>query len=142
MFQSEFANHFEKLAVEKKWDGITVYCEFWGEHSFAGEHEPSDAKFLTPIDVAVYKGGILDSAEFVKLFNDRFDLKYLGNLTWDSTFVSQVRSSEYPGMATEGVIGKNGIGHKRLAIKLKSKAWIEKVIQQYGEVKAQKILDS
>ena len=142
MFESNFAEHFERLAVNKKWNGITVYCEFWGENSFAGEHDPQDEKFLTPIDVAIYKRGILEAAEFVKLFNDRFDLKYLGNLAWDQTFVERVRNSKYPGMAVEGVIGKTGSGHKRLAIKLKSKIWIEKVIQQYGAVKGQKILDS
>ena len=142
MFEVDFAAHFEKLATEKKWNGITVYCEFWGENSFAGEHEPDDQKFLTPIDVAIYKQGILGSTDFVKLFNDKFDLKYLGNLAWDSTFIQQVQNSDYPGMAMEGVIGKSGSGHKRLAIKLKSKRWIEKVIQQYGQEKGQKILDS
>lgn len=142
MFQSGFAEQFEKLAVKKKWNGITVYCEFWGENSFAGEHEPDDEKFLTPIDVAIYKQGVLESAEFVKLFNDKFDLKYLGNLTWDEKFVEQVQSSKYPGMAFEGVVGKNGTGHKRLAIKLKSKAWVDKVVQSYGAEKAQKIIDS
>ena len=142
IFQCDYSEHFEKLALQKKWTGITVYCEFWGDNSFAGEHEPSDEKYLTPIDVAVYKRGILESAEFVKLFNDKFDLKYLGNLTWDQTFVERVQNSEYPNMAMEGVVGKNGSGHKRLAIKLKSKIWIEKVIQKYGQEKGQKILDS
>jgi hypothetical protein len=45
-------------------------------------------------------------------------------------------------MAFEGVIGKTGAGHKRLAIKLKSNAWISKVLNQYGEEQGRKIVNS
>ena len=142
VFLESYADHFEKLAAEKKWSGITVYCEFLGKNSFAGEHESEDVKFLTPIDVAIYKRGIMETDTFIKQFNDKFDLHYLGEKTWDQVFVGQVENSSLPGMAFEGVIGKNGKGHHRLAIKLKSKAWIEKVIQRYGEEQGQKIIQS
>ena len=45
-------------------------------------------------------------------------------------------------MAFEGVVGKNGKGHKRVGIKLKSKLWIARVIEMYGEEKGQKIVES
>ncbi len=97
---------------------------------------------LTPIDVAIYKKGLLETAEFLKRFGKQFDLGYLGEFAWDDTFVDSVRDSTCEGMSFEGVVGKAGSGHKRTAIKLKSKAWVDKVIQRYGEEKGQRIVDS
>jgi len=142
LFLNDFAEAFEKHSIAENWTNVIVYCEFWGENSFAGNHEPADEKFLTPIDVAVYKKGLLSSKEFVQHFNDLFDLKYLGVKSWDKNFVEAVKDSTLPGMAFEGVIGKDGSGHKRLAIKLKSDAWIEKVLSKYGEEQGRKIVES
>ena len=75
-------------------------------------------------------------------FDDKFDIGYLGTRTWDEPFVQSVVDSTLPDMAFEGVIGKNGSGHKRLAIKLKSQAWKQKVLQKFGEVEGQKLIDS
>ena len=142
MFRAGFSETFEKLATDKSWSSIVVFCEFWGERSFAGEHEPDDAKVLAPIDVAVYKKGLLPVDEFIENFADKFDLGYLGLQTWDAAFVNSVQESTLEGMAFEGVIGKTGSGHKSLAIKLKSRAWIEKVMQKYGEAEGSKIVNS
>lgn len=142
MFEDDFAAAFEQFAVDERHDSIIVYCEFWGPNSFAGEHEAEDTHVLTPIDVAIYKKGLMDTVSFIDKFGDKFDLGYLGERTWDSTFVQSVRDSELDGMSFEGVVGKAGSGHKRSAIKLKSKAWINKVIQRYGEEKGRKIVES
>ena len=142
MFQEQFAAAFERLAIDKRWPGIVAFCEFHGPSSFAGEHVADEAKTLTPIDLAVYKKGLLDAATFVKLFNDQFDLGYLGVCDWTDEFVESVRQSTLTGMTMEGVVGKSGTGHKRLAIKLKSHAWIQQVQSRYGDEKAQKIIES
>ena len=142
MFRSRFADEFAKLAVDSKWESAMVFCEFWGAKSFAGQHEEDDPKFLTPIDVAIYRKGLLSADEFVQHFESKFDIGYLGTQTWDKPFVQSVIDSTLPGMAFEGVIGKNGSGHKRLAVKLKSKAWKEKVLQNFGEIEGQKIIQS
>ncbi len=142
LFRNNFADEFAKLAVQSNWNSIMVFCEFWGAKSFAGQHEESDPKFLTPIDVAIYKKGLLASAEFVQHFENKFDIGYLGTRTWDDHFVQSVIGSTLPDMAFEGVIGKSGSGHKQLAIKLKSQAWKDKVLQKYGEVEGQKIIES
>ena len=142
MFEDGFAETFERFATDGKHDSMVVYCEFWGPRSFAGEHDESDDHVLTPIDVAIYKKGLLATDSFVEQFGGKFDLGYLGEQTWDKGFVDAVRTSTLEGMSFEGVVGKAGSGHKRNAIKLKSKAWVEKVIQQYGAEKGQKILAS
>ena len=142
MFESGFAETFERFATKSKYDSIVVYCEFWGPKSFAGEHEPDDDHVLTPIDVAIYKKGLLATDSFIEQFGDKFDLGYLGERAWDTQFVDAVRASTLEGMSFEGVVGKAGSGHKRKALKLKSKAWVEKVIQRYGEEKGQKIIAS
>jgi len=142
MFESGFAEAFERFATDNNHDSMVVYCEFWGPESFAGEHEADDDHVLTPIDVAIYKKGLLATDSFVEKFGGKFDLGYLGEQTWDGQFVDSVRASTFEGMSFEGVVGKTGNGHQRKAIKLKSKAWVEKVIQQYGEEKGQKIIAS
>ena len=142
MFEDGFAETFERFATENEHDSIVVYCEFWGPKSFAGEHEADDEHVLTPIDVAIYKRGLLATDCFVEQFGGKFDLGYLGQQTWDRQFVDSVRASKLAGMSFEGVVGKAGSGHKRKSVKLKSKAWVEKVIQQYGEVAGQKIIAS
>jgi len=142
MFEDGFAETFERFATDGKHDSMIVYCEFWGPKSFAGEHEVNDDHVLTPIDVAIYKQGLLATDGFVEKFGADFDLGYLGVQAWDQPFVDAVRWSTFDGMSFEGVVGKSGSGHQRKAIKLKSKAWVEKVIQQYGEEEGQKIIAS
>lgn len=142
MFRASMAEPFERIAIDRNWTGVVVFCEFWGEHSFAGEHESVDRKTLTPIDVAIYKQGLMSPADFVGEFNDQFDLRYLGERTWDRYFVDAIKNSSLEGMAFEGVIGKCGQGHKRLAIKLKSQAWIDKVLAKYGKERGRKIIES
>ena len=141
MFEEGFADTFEKYAVDSGHSSIVVYCEFWGPQSFAGEHEPEDPHRLTPIDVAIYKKGLLDTESFIESFGD-FELGYLGEMTWDQPFVDAVRSLSLTGMSFEGVVGKSGSGHKRTAIKLKSQSWVNKVLQRYGEERGQKIVAS
>lgn len=45
-------------------------------------------------------------------------------------------------MAFEGVFGKSGRGHKRLAIKLKYGAWITKVLAKNGKERGRKVIES
>jgi len=142
MFTDGYAETFERFAIDNGHASMIVYCEFWGPESFAGEHEADDVHVLTPIDVAIYKKGLLDTSGFLSHFGDQFDLGYLGELEWDEAFVESVRESKLEGMSFEGVVGKAGSGHKRKAIKLKSKAWVAKVLQRYGQEKGQKIVES
>lgn len=142
MFLEGFAEPFERLAVEHGWQSVIVFCEIWGARSFAGQHEPNDVKVLTPIDLAVYKKGLLSPLEFVQFCEGKFDVGYLGYRTWNESFVEAVQNSTMPGMAFEGVVGKNGSGHKRMAIKLKSQAWIKKVLSKYGEIEGRKLINS
>ena len=44
--------------------------------------------------------------------------------------------------AFEGVVGKAGDGHKIVRAKAKTQAWVDKVKEVYGEIAAEKILNS
>lgn len=50
-------------------DEITFYFEWWGEHSFAGFHEPNDRMRLSLIDVWEKKKGLIEPKEYLKLFH-------------------------------------------------------------------------
>jgi hypothetical protein len=54
----------------KKIDNITIFTEFFGEHSFGGLHLPSDKKEVILFDVWIYKFGLLGPEVFVKTFEN------------------------------------------------------------------------
>lgn len=45
-------------------------------------------------------------------------------------------------MTFEGVVGKSGARHELLMAKAKTRAWIDKVLAQYGEIEGKKLVDS
>jgi hypothetical protein len=42
---------------------------------------------------------------------------------WDEALIECVLHNELEGVTCEGVVGKMGDGHKRLAVKAKTQAW-------------------
>jgi hypothetical protein len=100
---------------------VTCYCEFFGPHSFAGQHDPkhpaliiggckddNNPKDLMLFDVAIHKKGFMTPRDFVNTFN-RYGfpiapIVYEGNLTKE--YIEHVRNN-HPG---EGVVckGLNG----------------------------------
>ena len=140
LFLNSLSDSIEKKARRFKWPGVIAFAEFWGDNSCGGFHDDTDKKRLRLIDISVYKRGLMEPSEFVKQFDSEFELGYLGEKTWDETFVDAVRDSKLPGMSLEGVVGKVGTGAKRKSLKLKSKAWNEKVVRKFGHEEGQKII--
>lgn len=66
---SKYAEGLEEVFLKQRWPLVTVFFEFFGPTSFAGNHvhEPHDVVLL---DVRPFKKGILPPREFLKLFND------------------------------------------------------------------------
>lgn len=111
-------NHFHGRKVER----ITAFTEFYGQSSFAGTHDPDEAKTLTLFDVFVFKKGFVPPKQFVKLFGKQdwcAQVVYQGN--FNQSFIDDVRSGLYP--VYEGVICK---GEDWVA-KVKTLAYLERL---------------
>jgi hypothetical protein len=142
-FKETLADQLEKIAIDNRWESVIVFCEFWGETSFAGTHEPTDDKYLTLFDIAPFKKGILGPKEFLKLTKDiKYVPKFFGIERWTRGFVQRVYDGEYnPGITFEGIVGKAGSGHDLVMAKAKTAEWIREVYLRFAE-KADQIVES
>lgn len=140
IFHSTLAEGLTKVVRDERWDRVTVFMEFWGKQSFAGQHVPGDQKFLTLFDVNPYKQGILGPKQFIDLFEHLPIPKLLGRLKWTRGFVERVRLGQVEGITEEGVVGKGGFRHELVMAKAKTQVWIDKVLAHYGLEAGQKII--
>lgn len=142
IFESTLADPIAKIAKKQGWEQLTVFMEFWGDQSFAGQHVKGDPKQLTLFDANPLKKGILGPREFLDLFEGLPTPKFLGRMHWTRGFVERVWNGEISGITSEGVVGKAGKGHDLVMAKAKTKTWVEKVKARYAPEEAQKIIDS
>lgn len=127
-----------KVMRDERWEKATLFFEFHGPNSFAGQHQEGDVMTATLLDVFVYKKGYLLPNDFVKLFCGNTlintpDILYRGNPNQD--FVRSVKDGTLPGITSEGVVCK-GLPTKRgyppTMFKVKTNAWLEKVKAKYA----------
>jgi hypothetical protein len=142
MFLDTLASPLEQIARQKAWTNYTVFCEFWGQNSFAGFHEASDPKKLSLIDVQVYKRGLIEPQEFLELFVSLETPRFLGIHRFDADFAQIVKLNQLEGISFEGIIGKQGSGHQRLMQKAKTQAWLDRVLTKFDAMQAVAILNS
>lgn len=143
LFQSTLAQPLHDRAKSERWDSVIVFCEYWGEKSFAGLHDPSDPKRLTLFDVAPYKQGIIGPKEFLKLFGELDIPSFLGQINWTREFVDRVYRREIDGITLEGVVGKaKSKRHDLVMAKAKTKEWVDMVKAKFAPEEADKIINS
>lgn len=149
IFLEKFGDQIPRiLKKEKEYrsvDQCIVWCEFEGEHSFAGFHDFTDDFDLILLDVNPYKKGIVPPRQFIKHFGSLNvpEVVYEGN--FNQRFILDVREGKYP--VKEGVVVK-GIkpgGHPQHGLwmaKVKTLWWLDelrakaKENEQYSEVLA------
>jgi len=114
---------------------IVVFCEFLGENSFSGQHDPNDIKDVVLFDVSLYKKGIISPYEFVDNFGlvDIPKVVYEGEYNMD--FINSVRNNSFG--LKEGVVCKGVIKTKRKVddlffTKIKTNDWLIKVRERMG----------
>jgi hypothetical protein len=130
LFERHLAEPLEKVFYDKKdykgIDQITVFAEFFGPNSFAGDHEPEDPKELILFDVNPLKKGIVSPRDFVRHFGHipcTAQVLYEGVL--NNEFVQSVINNELP--VQEGVVAKGGQGHQLWMAKIKTAAWVQSI---------------
>lgn len=120
--------------LESKYEEATCYFEFFGEKSFAGQHESDDNHEVYLLDIEIYKKGFV----FVENYVDEYmklvvapKLLYKGFLTEE--IVNQIKSGIFPNMGFEGIVAKVPSQKYPMMFKIKNDAWISKVIEKHGK---------
>lgn len=125
-YEKDLLNVFK----DQKWESVICFFEFFGPSSFAGSHNFEEQQTVVLLDVAPYKHGLLEPADFIKYFGhlDAAKLLYEGYV--DVTLFDVIKQSTLDGMTFEGVVCKSANDKKTKApimFKIKSQAWLNKL---------------
>lgn len=122
---------------------ITVFCEWYGEHSFSGFHVEGDEMKLALIDVFLKKKGYIEPKPYYNLFKGNVEIPeliYKGKLTAD--FISSIQNNDwtdpncqYP-TVKEGVVCKRSTlmkGQRMPKCKVKTNWWLDKLKSKFPD---------
>lgn len=128
----EQAEKLYRVFKEQHWNKVIAFFEFWGDNSFAGNHEKETHR-VSLIDVFVHPKGIVEPKLFVKFFEELAPpVIHCGNFTTE--IQQQVRDGIFPGMSFEGIVAKGSLEKPGLPLmfKCKSTAWLQKLRKHCG----------
>ncbi len=127
------------IIFEKEgWDRVICFFEFYGNNSFAGQHE-NERHDVILLDVNPYKKGIMIPQDFIRTFASTYPIdtpKILYHGKANAVFESAVRESLLSGMTFEGVVCKGPLDKKKKMVtmfKIKSHAWLNKLRDYCGD---------
>ena len=115
---------------------VTCFFEFFGDNSFAGNHEDEDHRVVL-FDIDVYKKGLMPPKDFIKFTKGLAvpELVHHGNANTD--FVLGVQNGTIPGVTFEGVVCKSATPKGLVKMfKIKSRAWIDRLKNKCGDDEA------
>jgi hypothetical protein len=129
LIKSHYEKNLHDIFIKERQTNVVCFFEFFGENSFAGNHNETDDHKVLLIDVSFYKKGILDPREFIKLFSnvETANLLYNGNV--NEPFILDVKNGSLKDMTFEGVVCKSILSNKKppVMFKIKNNAWIQKL---------------
>lgn len=111
-------------------DGITVYGEFFGENSFAGQHDWNEPHDVVIFDMFMYKKDFVKMGDFVNLFEHLGIPKIVTRGILDEDMIEDIVTNIYG--LKEGVVFKGVIDKKVWMAKVKTQHWLDKVRALYG----------
>lgn len=136
LFREIMAGPLEEALTAAFGRGIeeaTFFTEWFGPSSFAGQHVAGEAMELRLFDVAVSRRGLLGPARFLDAFGHLpFAAETVFRGVYDAAFVEEVRVGAIPSVV-EGVVVKAGDGHRLRMGKVKTRAWLERLRERFGE---------
>lgn len=113
---------------------VTVFGEFFGKNSFAGQHEENDPKEIVLFDVNIHKKGIMSPTDFIKIFGHLKIPEIIYQGKFNESFIQNVKEGKYPveeGIVAKGLLPHGKPPHNLWMAKVKTKAWIEKLKREY-----------
>ena len=144
-------NNSGKHGIFNGAEELTLFFEWYGEHSFAGFHQPGDEMHLGLFDVFIKKKGFVEPNDFIDIFCEDArvetpDVVYVGKLTAD--FVQSIQENDwtkegcmYPNVK-EGVVLKRSTrlpGQRLPMSKVKTKWWLEKLHSTFSEEECKRL---
>jgi len=128
LIQDKYADDLGRVFRKSRYDKVTCFFEFFGPSSFAGQHVENEDHDVILFDVDVYKKGLLDPPDYLKLVGDLDIAKLLYTGRSGPLFEETVRTGQLEGMTFEGVVCK-ALQQKRTPVmfKIKNKAWLDKL---------------
>lgn len=127
----------DKVFREERYERALCFFEFYGKHSFAGNHEDEEHTVVL-LDVNPYKRVMLGPKNFLGLFGHLDIPKILYTGKANKEFEELVRTSKLPHVTFEGVVCKGEPNRKAglpVMFKIKSNAWLAKLKNFCGEDK-------
>lgn len=131
LFMDTMASELERRGKDlggKKLERMTVFTQFFGPSSFAGQHDWSETHELRLFDVFLFKKGFVPPEKFVEVYGNlpyTAEVMYKGPLSHE--LQQQVHAGVFP--VQEGVICKGT--SKEFSVKLKTSAWFEKLKEKF-----------
>ncbi len=117
-----------------------VFCEFYGQLTFAGHHIKTDPKDVILFDVVLHRDGVMGPRRFLDTFGHLDIAKVVYEGPMDGDFIQRVRDNKLDSPLMEGVICKGGDKHRIWMTKIKTLAYLAKLKEvftskweQYGE---------
>lgn len=138
MFLEKYSDIDKVFTTEKRYrncQNFVVFCEWLGEKSFAGYHEPGDKMDIVLFDVSQYKRGFIPPKEFINNFGHLGIPNIIYEGVYSEEFIHDVKFGKYP--VFEGVIAK---GVKKTKgdeltwmVKVKTNTWLNRLKNKFGE---------
>ncbi len=116
-----------------------VFAEFFGPHSFAGQHDPkwlgvesNDPKKLVPFDLNIHKYGLVPPAEFIQIMEGIEIPRIVYKGEFNENFVADVVQgvhNVYEGVIVKGCEGKPP--HGLWMCKIKTQKYLEDLKKRF-----------
>ena len=133
-YSEDLERTFRDNRAYRNTEAFVVFGEYFGENSFAGQHDPNDDMDIVIFDINQYKKGFIPPRDFIRNFGHVHipELIYQGELTDD--FIESIRNDS---TLKEGVVIKGTRQTKGLDMvwmsKIKTNVWLEKIREKLGE---------
>jgi hypothetical protein len=140
LFLNKYGDELDKIfRTDKKYRNsrtFTVFGEYLGENSFAGQHDFNDEMDLVMFDVVQFQKGFVKPKDFINDFSHLHipDVIYSGE--FDLDLVEDVKSGKYDlkeGVMVKGVRKTKGNDIVWIG-KIKTNQWLDSLKDKYGEV--------
>jgi hypothetical protein len=133
----KMGEEIEICLKKQKLNAATLYFEFWGPSSFAGNHNPDEKQTLTLFDVDIKNKGLATPDVFLKMFGElKFSQQLLYSGNWTKDLEKSVIDGTLEDMPLEGVVAKAKPDKPNQPVimwKCKSKAWLDRLKHQCGD---------
>lgn len=134
IFKETYAEPLERIFRDNKIFrdalNITIFGEYFGANSFAGQHIDTDLKQVVIFDVNIHKKGFLPPRDFLKIFGHVKIPPVIYEGKFNESFIQDVKNNKFfihEGVVAKGVFPNRKPPHNLWMAKCKTRDWMEKL---------------